>query len=240
LDGHGTSGGRRGAVGRPCPQRPSLGVQRRLASGVARFGDLGQISIVAASITYDENATLEEARDEYFARNGFGDDGGYSSPYVKVKFAGIPIKFPNTPGRVAAVRYHDLHHLVTEYATDNPGEAAIGAWELASGCTRFPAAWVLNAIAMAMGLFRAPRSTFRAYVRGRHSANLYDRPFDETLLHTTVGDARTELGLRRPPVRPTAADLGAFAFHAALSVMIGTVVISPLLAAAIGLGWLLL
>lgn len=195
---------------------------------------------MAVSVVYDENLTLEAARDEYFARNGFGDDGGYSSPYVKVKFAGIPIMFPNTEGRVAAVRFHDLHHVVTEYATDNPGEAAIGAWELASGCTRFPAAWVLNSIAMAMGLFRAPRSTFRAYVRGRHSANLYDRAYDETLLRTKVGDARTELELRERPVRTRAADIGAFVFHAAISVLIGTAVISPLLALVIGLGWLLL
>jgi hypothetical protein len=192
------------------------------------------------SVVYDENLTLEAARDEYFARNGFGEDGGYSSPTVKVKFAGIPIQFPNTAGRVAAVRYHDLHHVVTEYATDNPGEAAIGAWELASGCTRFPAAWVLNAIAMAMGLFRAPRSTFCAYVRGRHSANFYARAYDESLLRTRVGDARTELGLLEPPTRAGVADIGAFVFHATVSVMIGTVVISPLLALVFGLGWLLL
>jgi hypothetical protein len=193
----------------------------------------------SASVEYDENATLQEARAEYFARNGFGDDGGYSSPFVEVKLAGIPIRFPNTAGRIAAVRYHDLHHVVTGYATDNPGEAAIGAWELSSGCSRFPTAWVLNALAMAMGFFRAPRSTVRAYVRGRSTANLYARPFDEALLQTTVGAARAELGLlaRPRPLRP--ADVAAFVFHATASLLLGTLVVSPLVALIAGLVWLL-
>ncbi len=187
------------------------------------------------SVHYDEDATLEAARAEYFERNGFGPDGGYSSPFVEVKLAGIPIRFPNTPGRVAAVRFHDLHHVATGYATDNPGEAAIGAWELATGCRRYPAAWVLNGIAMAMGLFRAPRSTFRAYIRGRSTKNLYDRPFDDALLRTTVGAIREELGLHQPPRPATPGDVAWFLLHASAALVLGGIVISPLVAVVLAL-----
>ena len=68
----------------------------------------------------------------------------------------MTLKIPNTEGRRRAVRIHDLHHVVTGYQTDLRGEAEIGAWELASGCLRWPAATVLNLFALAIGLVIAP------------------------------------------------------------------------------------
>ena len=64
--------------------------------------------------TYDPELTLREARAQYFALNNFGDDGGYRDPWVKIKFGPLPIFFPNIPSRAWAVRYHDLHHILTE------------------------------------------------------------------------------------------------------------------------------
>ena len=49
--------------------------------------------------------------------------------------------FPNTPSRKRAVRYHDLHHALTGYATDLTGEFEISAWEIGSGCADHVAAW---------------------------------------------------------------------------------------------------
>jgi hypothetical protein len=144
--------------------------------------------------------TVFDARAEYFAANDFGDDGGYSKSTVTIYLFGIPISFPNTEGRKKAVVFHDMHHLVTGYATDNVGEAEIGAWELGSGCTQVRAALVLNTGALLLGVFRSPRKVFAAFVRGRQCSNLYGADA-RALLDREVDDVARELGLDRP-LRP--------------------------------------
>jgi len=95
--------------------------------------------------------SLRAARAEYFARAGFPADGGYGDAWVKVKIAGrfMPL-FPNVAPRVRAVKLHDLHHILTGYGTSWTGEAEIAAWELASGCRSYVAAWLLNAGGLAI------------------------------------------------------------------------------------------
>lgn len=144
---------------------------------------------------WDPALSLEQARADYFRFNGFGEDGGYGAKWVDFKLGPIPFPFPNTPQRVDAVRYHDLHHVMTGYQTDLLGEFEISAWELASGCADKTAAWILNFGGYAAGLLVAPRRTLRAFVRGRHSHNLYRRRYDDALLARTVGEMRRELGL---------------------------------------------
>lgn len=140
--------------------------------------------------------SLRLARAEYFRANGFGEDGGYAQRWVRVKVGPVPVWFPNTDGRRRAVRLHDLHHIATGYDTSLIGEAEIGAWELASGCADYYAAWVLNAGAVAMGLFLSPHRLWQAFVRGRTSTNLYRLGFDDRWLDATVAALRARLGLR--------------------------------------------
>jgi hypothetical protein len=102
----------------------------------------------------DSTLTMREARTQYFVNNGFGE-GGYNDRWVKPQAGPIPLYFPNTAARVAAVRFHDLHHVLTKYETTWTGEAEIGAWEVASGCAHHYAAWMLNLQAMAVGLVRS-------------------------------------------------------------------------------------
>jgi ubiquinone biosynthesis protein Coq4 len=111
---------------------------------------------------------------------------------------------------VQAVRYHDLHHVATGYDTDFRGEGEIGAWEVATGCRGYVAAWWLNLIAMWIGCMIAPRRIFRAFVRGRHTRNLYGERFDDALLADSVGGVRGRLGLAHE-VTSTPADRAAFA-----------------------------
>ncbi|MCR9160782.1 MAG: hypothetical protein ACE37F_03900 [Nannocystaceae bacterium] len=162
--------------------------------------------------------TLFEARTAYFEANGFGEDGGYSKPTVTVTVLGIPLSFPNTEGRKKAVVFHDMHHVLTGYQTSNLGEAEIGAWELGSGCRAYPAAWVLNTLALTMGIVQRPSRVFRAFVRGRHSRNLYGRDAD-ALLDRDVGALKTELGLDVEPPRPTTGDVLAFVAHLVVSLL---------------------
>src|SRR2546430_17590957 len=90
------------------------------------------------SSRYDE-MTLGRALEVYFAENGFGKDGGYEDAWVDFKLGPIPMPFPNSAGRKRAVRFHDLHHALTGYATDTIGEFEISAGEIGSGWRRHPA-----------------------------------------------------------------------------------------------------
>ena len=185
--------------------------------------------------------TLGEARARLFALGGLGDDGGYADAWVVLRLWRIPLAFPNTEGRRRAVRFHDLHHVLTEYPTTWRGEFEIAAWEVAGGIRRYWVAWLLDLLGFACGLFVYPRATYRAFVRGRHSTNLYGDVWDESILGRRVGEVRHRLGLDVEGARPTRDDRVAFVLWAAASVAAyvatGAVMLAPALALAAGL-WL--
>ncbi len=165
---------------------------------------------------YSDALTVREARRLYFDANGFGE-GGYDAKWVKLKIGPLPVAFPNTAQRIRSVRLHDLHHVVTDYATDWTGEAEIGAWEIASNCRDHYAAWVLNLFAFAIGLAIAPVAVWRAFLRGRHSANLYDDDFRESMLDERVRELRTRLRLMTEPRGAEIGDVVAFVAWSAAS-----------------------
>jgi hypothetical protein len=146
---------------------------------------------------YTPERTMREARARYFEVNRFGEGGNYDDAWVDFKLGPLPLPFPNTPGRVRAVRYHDLHHVLTGYDTDIIGEFEISAWEIAAGCKGYLVAWQLNLGGMFGGLLVAPRRMARAFLRGRSSETLYDLPL-ETLLDATVAATRAKMGVDRP------------------------------------------
>lgn len=181
----------------------------------------------------DPTLTLAEARDIYFRVNGFGADGGYSDAWVDFKLGPIPMPFPNTPSRVRAVRFHDLHHILAAYGTDVVGEFEISAWELGGGCADHVAAWQLNLLGMLSGMFVSPRRMVRAFLRGRKSGNLYRATYDDALLEKRVAEARAELGLSpEPSLRPSAADLAVLFAYLVAGLVLGAfaLVIFPPLA----------
>jgi hypothetical protein len=135
---------------------------------------------------------------------------------VEFKLGPLPIALPNTSERVRAVRYHDLHHVLTGYHTDNVGEFEIAAWEIAAGCKDFWVAWLLNLAGLAGGCLVAPKRTFAAFVRGRACRSLYGEDL-ERLLDQTVGALREETGLDdADEVVPSLRDRLSFAALAAL------------------------
>jgi len=162
---------------------------------------------------------LKEACRLYFLDNGLPEDGGYSDRWVRLRFLGLPVVFPNTEARRRAVRYHDLHHVLTEYRTDWPGEAEVAAWEIASGCRGFAVAWVLNLFAMGIGMILIPRRTYRAFVRGRHGSNFYGATLDDRFLGQSVAGARQKLGLTVPAGKPGFRDLLPFASWATAAIV---------------------
>ncbi len=182
-------------------------------------------------IAYDDALRVREARAQYFESNGFGE-GGYDAKWVKLALGPIPLAFPNTAARVRAVRLHDLHHVATGYDTSLLGEAEIGAWEIGGSCRGFLAAWILNLYAMQLGFWIDLRAVHRAFVRGRHSRNLYRTVWDEALLEVRVGELRERLRLTEPAPEATSADRAAFLGWAlvagSLSLATGALLFAPL------------
>jgi len=179
--------------------------------------------------------TLRQARDAYMAENGF-TEASYTDRWVKVQLGPIPLVILSTKTRREAVRFHDLHHALTGYRATPRGEAEIGAWEIATGCGRFTAAWSLNLLAMGLGLLIAPGRTWRAWVRGRRSkTNLYHGEFDVALLERDLEAIQAELGLVAEPVVQQGDKLS-FAVWSALAVLhyalLAALVLVPLAALA--------
>jgi hypothetical protein len=172
----------------------------------------------SAMMIYDPALTVREARARYFAANGFGD-GGYDANWVRLQAGPVPLFFPNTAARVRAVRFHDIHHVATEYETSWTGEAEIAAWEIASSCADHYAAWLLNLLGLAIGLVIAPRRVWQAFLRGRHSSNLYRREFGDALLTSTVGTLRHDLSLDQPLPAASIRDVATFAAWSVLAVL---------------------
>jgi hypothetical protein len=188
--------------------------------------------------TYDPGLSLGEARTRYFVDNGFGAQGNYDERWVKVSLGPVPFAFPNSAARVKAVRYHDLHHVLTGYATTLKGESEIAAWELGSGCRSMVAAWVLNLLAMALGLVIDRKALRAAFVRGRYSDNLYEGEDLDALLGRPLGEQRARLRLDREPPATTAGDRAAFAAYAIGGVVTLLVAAVLLLLPLAGVAWL--
>lgn len=81
------------------------------------------------SLAYSDNVLVEEARNDYLAAKGFSVRDDDDSTFT-IRIAGLSFRFPNTRGRKRAIRFHDLHHILTDSGTNSIGEAEIGASEL--------------------------------------------------------------------------------------------------------------
>ncbi|HYO55933.1 hypothetical protein [Archangium sp.] len=162
-------------------------------------------------MNHEATPTLRQARERYFDENGFGQGGNYDERWVRVDVGPVPVWFPNSAQRVRALRFHDLHHVLTGYRTDFAGECEISAWEVAGGCTDHWVAWLLNLSGMGAGLFFIPRGVARAFQRGLHTRNLYRSEYGEALLGRTVEEMRRALGLEKPVPAPTWKDRMSFA-----------------------------
>jgi hypothetical protein len=119
----------------------------------------------------ESRATVERAVERYMAANGF-TKAEYVAASVPVKVGPITFKLPNGPARQKAIAQHDVHHVLTGYATDLRGEAEIGAWELRAGCTN-AFLWLINLAAVTAGLFIAPTRIVRAFRAARGARTLY-------------------------------------------------------------------
>jgi hypothetical protein len=178
--------------------------------------------------------SLREALARYLERSGLPPDGGYDARWVRTPIGPIPFVIPNTAGRRRIAPAHDLHHVLTGYATDLMGEGEIAAWEIGAG-VRDRSALQLELRVLGFALAWAPGRLLRAFARGRRSHHLLDRDCrDPAFLGRTVAALREEIGLRAGPVPPQPADRRAFARWALLA---AAVVWGPLVPLAALVAW---
>jgi len=147
-------------------------------------------------LDFPDELRMQDARDRFLEANGFSVND-YSAPTFRLGVLGLALRFPNTKGRQADVPLHDLHHILTGFATDWIGEGEIGIWEIRTGCRSF-AAYFLNGGGVLIGLFLSPRRIWRAFHAAKGQRNLYgDSASYDHLLQMTVGELRVHLGLSR-------------------------------------------
>jgi hypothetical protein len=150
----------------------------------------------ATTSTYSGRQTIKEALTIFFEKYQLGPDGGMSDRWAKLRFGKFFIPFPNTASRKKALMFHDIHHIATGYKSNWKGEAEIGAWEVSTGCGSYTAAWVLDLGVFALGLLIFPVATFKAFIRGRRTLNLYRNSYTyPQLMDMEIGEVQTILKL---------------------------------------------
>lgn len=142
-----------------------------------------------------DKQTPRQLLPEFYKQYDLNDDGGESSPFVRIEFTKkIILYFPNFDARRKAVFKHDIHHIATGYTSTFKGETEISAWELASGCRHYWVAWVLDMHAVMIGIFFNPLGVYRAFVKGRRTKNLYSDLFtDEQLMDIPLSKIKQSL-----------------------------------------------
>ncbi|MDQ3015153.1 MAG: hypothetical protein M3R25_00285 [Bacteroidota bacterium] len=158
-----------------------------------------------------DHQTPAELLPIFYANNNLGMDGGQNSSVVKMDIMkSVHFYIPNFDARRKAVLWHDIHHLVTGYSAANfLGECEISAWEIASGCRNYWAAFLINTSGVALGCLINPRKIIQAYARGRRTRNFYKDLYPvEKVMHTSVSELRSWLLLDINP-KETIANFGA-------------------------------
>ena len=180
--------------------------------------------------------TVRDARRRFFAASGFAPDGGYDDAWADAELGPFAYRVPNLPARAAALRVHDLHHLVTGYPTDWRGEAQISAWELGSGFGRYPYAWIIAIFGLLTGVLAMPAETLRAFVRGRRSRrNLYDFASIDAWLDRPLSELQSALAVPSQPGPARPSDVARFGMLATASLLFGALAL-PVLAVLWAMG----
>jgi hypothetical protein len=148
-----------------------------------------------------------------------------------VTYLGLPVPIPNPPARHRLVPYHDVHHILGGFQTDERGEALVSAWTLGTG--RGP--WLGHAydlVAVVPGFWLAPRGSWAAFLRGRRGRNLYDEPLD-ALLDRDLQDLAVEAGWTAPTPTTRPSDIGAACWLAVELVLTWVLPTAPLVLAVL-------
>lgn len=199
--------------------------------------DPSTLSPAQVRALWPDDLRVIDARASYFARSGF-DDSTYTARFIELPALGTTLYLPNIADRRAAVRVHDLNHLLTGYGTDWLGESMISSFELGMGVRGYWVAWVLDSSAMLMGFVRAPRDMLRAFARGHATATStyallpdVEAPEMERTLQGSLGTLRRAVGLvDEAPLTPAA--VAAIIGHSIAAILATPLILAVMVPAA--------
>lgn len=183
----------------------------------------------------DDSKTPSDYLDAFYAQYNLGEEGGKDASYVKIEFSKfVRVYIPNWDDRRKAVLRHDIHHLLTGYESVLHGEFEIAGWEIGSGCMNYWAAYLLNSGGLLAGMIVYPRPTFRAFILGCRTSNLYQHNLsDEELKHSSIRDLKNLIGLRSSvnSMDPNLSEVAMLIVHYCFSFLLNCLVLlfSPLL-----------
>lgn len=124
--------------------------------------------------------TPRQLLSSFYEKHNLEKDGGFGNSKVKIVVAkNFYMYLPNSDTRRKALMKHDIHHLITGYKSDFLGETEISSWEIASSCTTYAAAWILNFWGLVYGFWFNLPKVFKAFIRGQRSNNLYSDLLDD-------------------------------------------------------------
>ena len=155
-----------------------------------------------------------------------GIDGHYDdTPTWPFKIGPVTVRVPNFSWRRAAIRRHDIHHLVTGYPFNMRGEFQVATWEFAAGRYPHPGATLLILPLVLFGLFWSPRAIWRAFLEGRRSLSLYHSEFAEGELQLSWSELRRHMRPDSTAARPSISDRIVFG---CLLLQSATLVLAPI------------
>jgi hypothetical protein len=164
--------------------------------------------------------TLKQSLQNFYDDNNFGEEGGAKENWVWIKFGFFSLPIPNLEQRKKNVWRHDVNHILLGYDTSWRGESAVSAWEIGSGgWGNFWVAWVLTLWALGIGVIFFPTSTYKAFVRGRHTLSPFLLNLQrETLFPKTTDVLKKEFKLNKETFTSSLNDKLAFVVWAFVSV----------------------
>ncbi|WP_421945969.1 hypothetical protein [Pedobacter sp.] len=117
--------------------------------------------------------TTKQALIGFYRFNNLNLTADFESHCVRVYIGCILAPVPNIKARKKYLKFHDLHHIMTEYGIDRVGESEISAWELGSRSCRKPLISIMNLFALSTGFVLKPKRVIDAFYSGCRSKNLY-------------------------------------------------------------------
>jgi hypothetical protein len=178
--------------------------------------------------TLSGDRTPADYLEQFYRDYQLGEDGGTALPYVLIKFSSFfNVYIPNWGNRRKAVLRHDIHHILTGYKSVLLGEFEIAAWEIASGCMNYWAAYLLNSGGLLMGMLFYPVPTFRAFIRGCRSSNLYIVALsDDKMKNTSLQELKKLIKLdTTDDAHPNVSEIGKLMAHCLLCTIINFLVL---------------
>ena len=117
--------------------------------------------------------TTKEALIGFYNFNKLNLKEDFKSHCVRVYIGCLLTPVPNIKARKKYLKFHDLHHIITNYSIDRIGESEVSAWELGSRSCRKPLILIMNLFALSTGFVLAPKRVWKAYKSGCLSKNTY-------------------------------------------------------------------